>query len=168
MEYNWGMTKQPHNQETGLAAEIGKRNPFTSLRQEAFLNLVRTHELLSSEFTRLLKKHGLSDAQYNALRILRGEAKPMQTYQIAERMITSQTDISRLVDRLEANELVERERSAEDRRVVWVSLTSKGRAILKKLDKPVGDLHETQFAGFNDDQLKTLSKLLFAARKPKA
>lgn len=162
------MTKTPHTKETGLAAEIGKRNPFTSLKQEAFLNLVRTHELLSSEFTRLLKKHGLSDPQYNALRILRGEAKPMQTYQIAERMITSQTDISRLVDRLEAGELVARQRSAEDRRVVWVSLTDKGRAILKKLDKPVSDLHEKQFAGFSDEQLKSLSKLLFAARKQEA
>ncbi|MCC9605773.1 MarR family transcriptional regulator [Blastopirellula sp. JC732] len=158
------MAKTSHNQGNGLAADIGKRTPFTSLRQEAYLNLVRTHEHLSCEFTRLLKKHGLSDSQYNALRILRGEGKPMQTYQIAERMITSQTDISRLVDRLEASELVERERSAEDRRVVWVSLTDKGRAILKKLDKPVSDLHEKQFEGFSDEQLKSLVKLLYSAR----
>ncbi|UUO07570.1 MarR family transcriptional regulator [Blastopirellula sp. J2-11] len=159
------MTNAPRNKENGLAAEIGKRTPFTSLKQEAYLNLVRTHEQLAGQFARLLKQHGLSDPQYNALRILRGEGKPMQTYQIAERMITSQTDISRLVDRLETNELVERERSAEDRRVVWVTLTKQGSAILKKLDQPVADLHESQFKAFSDDQLKSLTKLLFAARK---
>lgn len=159
------MNKTSANTERGLAAEIGKRTPFESLRQEAFLNLVRTHEQLAGEVTRLLKRHSLSDAQYNALRILRGEGEPMQTYQIAQRMITAQTDISRLVDRLEAAQLVERERSAEDRRVVWVSLTSKGQTVLKQLDKPLSDLHETQFAGFSDQQLRTLSKLLFQARQ---
>ena len=70
----------------------------------------------------------------------------MQVYQIAERMVTPQTDITRLVDRLEAAGFVGRERCGEDRRVVWVTLTAAGKSVLKKLDRPVNELHEKQFA----------------------
>lgn len=148
----------------GLASEIGKRSPFTCPRQEAFLNLMRTHAELSGQVSRLLKRHGLTDPQYNALRILRGEGKPMQTYQIAERMISLQTDISRLVDRLAASGLVDRQRSEEDRRVVWVTLTEKGRSTLNELDQPMKQLHESQFADFSDDDLQSLTALLSRAR----
>lgn len=147
-----------------LADEVGKRQPFASLRQEAYLNLVRTHTLLAGQLSRLFKQHGLTDPKYNALRILRGEGKPMQVYQIAERMVTPQTDVTRLVDRLEEAGLVERERCGEDRRVVWVTLTKQGKDVLKKLDKPVADLHESQFAGLSKTELKQLNDLLFRSR----
>lgn len=148
-----------------LADEVGKRQPFASLRQEAYLNLVRTHTLLAGQLSRLFKQHGLTDPKYNALRILRGEGKPMQVYQIAERMVTPQTDVTRLVDRLEEAGLVERERCGEDRRVVWVTLTKQGKDVLKKLDKPVADLHESQFAGLSKTELKQLNDLLFRSRQ---
>ena len=150
---------------TDLAAEIGKRSPFTSLRQEAYLNLVRTHERLSAQFDRVFKEHGLSAAQYNALRILRGEGRPMQIYQIAERMVSPQPDISRLIDRLAAAGLVERERCREDRRVVWVRLSAAGRSKLKRLDPPLEGLHESQFRGFTDRELRSLSRALVRARR---
>lgn len=148
-----------------LAQEVGKKQPFGSLRQEAYLNLVRTHAQLSTDFSRLYKRHGLTDPKYNALRILRGVGEPMQVYQIAEKMVTPQTDVTRLVERLESAGFVERERCGDDRRVVWVSLTRKGKSILKKLDKPVRDLHEQHFPGFTNKDLKKLMELLFRARR---
>lgn len=151
-------------QTTDLADEIRKSTPFHCREQEAYLNLVRTYEHLSGDFARLFKKHGLSDPQYNALRILRGEGKPMQVYQIAERMVTPQTDITRLVDRLENAGFVERERCGDDRRVVWVTLTNKGKAVLKKLDRPVMELHQTQFSHLGKRDVRTLSQLLFRSR----
>jgi DNA-binding MarR family transcriptional regulator len=154
-------TSQPKN----LAQEIGKTGPFPCPEQEAFLNLARTYEQLAGDFARLFKKHGLSDPQYNALRILRGEAAPMQVYQIAERMVTPQTDITRLVLRLEKAGLVERARCSDDRRVVWVALTDKGKTVLKKLDRPLKELHESQFARLNRQELKTLNQLLFRSRQ---
>jgi DNA-binding MarR family transcriptional regulator len=150
----------------GLAAEIGKRGPFASPEQEAFLNLARTYEALASQFDRLFKQHGLSNPQYNALRILRGEGRPMQVYQIAQRMITPQTDITRLADRLEHSGLVARARCGEDRRVVWVTLTAAGKKVLKKLDRPVHQLHKRQFQHFASAELRTLNQLLFRARGP--
>lgn len=148
-----------------LADEVGKRQPFESLRQEVYLNLVRTHTQLAGQLSRLFKQHGLTDPKYNALRILRGEGKPMQVYQIAERMVTPQTDVTRLMDRLEEAGLVERDRCDEDRRVVWVTLTKQGKDVLKKLDKPVADLHESQFAGLAKTELKQLNDLLFRSRQ---
>jgi len=154
-------TVQPSN----LAAEIGKTSPFHCPEQEAYLNLVRTYEHLAGDFARLFKKHGLSDPQYNALRILRGEAKPMQVYQIAERMVTPQTDITRLVVRLEKAGLVDRKRCGDDRRVVWVALTEQGKSVLRKLDRPVKELHQTQFRRLSERELKCLSQLLFRSRQ---
>jgi DNA-binding MarR family transcriptional regulator len=149
---------------TNLAGEIGKRRPFQSLQQEAYLNLVRTHTHLAGQMSRLFKKHGLTDPKYNALRILRGEGKPMQVYQIAENMVTPQTDVTRLVDRLKNAGLVARDRCDQDRRVVWVTLTKQGENVLKKLDAPVAELHETQFADLSKAELKRLNDLLFRSR----
>jgi DNA-binding MarR family transcriptional regulator len=153
-----------NTKRSNLAAELGKSEAFQCPEQEAYLNLVRTHECLAGDFAKLFKKHGLSDPQYNALRILRGEGQPMQVYQIAERMVTPQTDITRLIDRLEKSGFAERERCGEDRRVVWVALTDKGKAVLRKLDRPVMDIHRQQFSHFSKQELKMLNQLLFRSR----
>jgi DNA-binding MarR family transcriptional regulator len=79
-------------------------------------------------------------------------------------MVTPQTDVTRLVDRLEDAGLVARERCHQDRRVVWVTLTKQGENVLKKLDKPVAELHQTQFADLSKTELKQLNDLLFRSR----
>ena len=157
------MPKKPNQQR--LADELGKRDAFSCLRQETYLNLVRTHEQLYSELARFFKSHGLSDAQYNALRILRGEGKPMHVHQIADRMIFENTDISRLIDRLHAAGLICRDRCGEDRRVVWISLTEKAKKTLKTMDRPLLQIHESHFGDLDDRELATLNKLLFRSRQ---
>ena len=153
------------NSKTGLAGEIGKKGAFANLEQETLLNLMRTHARLSSEFKqKLFRPLGLSHEKYNVLRILAGENRPMQIYEVAERMIAPKTDISRLIERLVKTELISRERCDEDGRVVWVKLTAKGKAILKKLAKPVDDLHASQFGSLTKKELETLNRLLFKAR----
>lgn len=151
--------------QSGIAGQLGKKAPFEEIRQEAYLNLVRTHEELAGQVARLFKQFGISSPQYNVLRILRGEGKPMQIYQIAERMISPQTDISRLIDRLNASELVRRVRCEEDRRVAWVTLTKEGKGLLKKLDRPVTELHKSQFSQLSDSEIRTLNNLLAKARE---
>ncbi|MEO8268841.1 MAG: MarR family transcriptional regulator [Aureliella sp.] len=112
-----------------------------------------------------IKSHGLSDAQFNALRILRGEAKPMRVHQIADRMIFESSDISRLIDRLHSAGLVSRDNCGDDRRVVWISLTEKAKKILTKMDEPLKQVHEGQFADLSDRELASLNQLLFRSRK---
>ncbi len=134
------------------------------LAQEVYLNLFRTHEALLFEFKLLLKEHGLSDPQYNVLRILRGNAKPLQVYRVADRMLTREPDITRLFDRLVRAELVERTRCEADRRVVWVSLTTTGRELVDKPDRPVMMLHRKQLGHLGVRKLRLLSELLEEAR----
>src|SRR6516225_10189351 len=72
-----------------LQHELKKKRPFTSSAEEAILNIVRTSDQLQIRFARLLREYGLtSPTQYNILRILRGEGKPLPILEIASRTIT--------------------------------------------------------------------------------
>lgn len=149
-----------------LEQEIQQTRPFDSLELEAYLNLVRTHEIIDQSVTRLFKQHGLTQALYNVLRIVRGGRNDGVTCSdIGERMVTRVPDVTRLVDRLVAADLVTRVRNEQDRRVVQLFLTPKGSALLKKLDQPTVKLHEENFADLSETELKTLIKLLTKARE---
>jgi DNA-binding MarR family transcriptional regulator len=147
-----------------FALEIGKREPFESPEQEAYLNLLRTADELAGEFARLFRAHGITDPQYNVLRILRGHGTKVATRRIAEEMVTREPDITRLIDRLEQVGMVKRERCRRDRRVVWVTITAKGSELLAKLDRPVLELHERQLGHLGRKKLLTLSRLLSESR----
>lgn len=155
-----------HKQRDSLARELGKRGPFGSPEQEAYLNLLRTADHLAGQFAQLFRAHRLTDAQYNVLRILRGHQAPVATRRIAAEMVTRQPDVTRLIDRLERVRLVRRERCPDDRRVVYVAITPKGLATLNKLDEPVAALHQAQLAHLGPARLRQLSELLLAARRP--
>src|SRR5262245_29150921 len=111
---------------TKLQQQLKKKKPFDSPEQEAVLNLLRTGDWLDNRLNRLFREHGLTSSQYNVLRILRGEGGPLPSLEIAERMIQVVPAITGLIDRLEKQQLVERRRCADDRRVVYVEITPKG------------------------------------------
>src|SRR5262247_3088174 len=92
--------------EGNLQREIKKRRPFELPEQEAMLNVVRTNDRLQIHFTRLLREHALTPAQYNVLRILRGEGRPMECMEIAGRTLAVVPGITGLIDRLERADLV--------------------------------------------------------------
>jgi DNA-binding MarR family transcriptional regulator len=170
----------------GLGAEIGKRRPFEAPEVEAFLNVLRTASLLTAETGRFLKKHGLTEPQYNALRILRGHmvcegagpgaggggeggdarerGVPSQT--IGEQLVAQVPDVTRLVDRLVEAGLAERARVEADRRVVLVCITRKGLDLLARIDAPLLDLHRRQLGHMTRAELRDLSRLLVKARRP--
>ena len=83
-----------------LQSELKKRGPFASVEQEAMLALMRTSDLLENRMARLLRDYGLTLTQYNVLRILRGERKPLPCLEVAERMIQVAPAITRVVDQL--------------------------------------------------------------------
>jgi DNA-binding MarR family transcriptional regulator len=147
-----------------LQREIKKRGPFESPEQEAMLNLLRTNDRFQLRFARLLRDYGLTSSQYNVLRILRGEGKPLPSLEIADRMIAVVPAITGLIDRLEAMGLVTRDRSTEDRRVVFVAITSKGLELLSRLDQPVNQLHKTLIGHLTRSELREMSRLLEKAR----
>src|SRR5262245_47512228 len=129
-----------------LRRELKKRGPFDSPAQEAILNVVRTNDRMGREFARLFRGRGLTPSQYNVLRILRGEGKPLPILEVADRMIAAVPGITGLIDRLEGLGLVARVRCERDRRVIYATITEKGLALLAELDEPVAALHERLMA----------------------
>lgn len=126
-----------------LRDEIKQTRPFTSPLEEAALNIMRTASDLTYTASEALKPHGITTTQYNVLRILRGAGPAgLPCGAIAERMITRDSDITRLLDRLAAMHLVERGRMEGDRRVVTVRLTPAGTELLTGLDPVVQQLHQ--------------------------
>ncbi|HMO13853.1 MAG TPA: MarR family transcriptional regulator [Pirellulaceae bacterium] len=147
-----------------LKTEIKKQGAFDSLEQEAALNVLRTADQLHNRFGRLLRDFGLTPSQYNVLRILRGADQPLPSLEIADRLIQVVPAITGLIDRLEQQALVKRERSLEDRRVVHVHLTEKARKLLGQIDEPLAILHQQLMGHLSSRQLKDLIGLLEQAR----
>jgi len=149
-----------------LRDEIKQTRPFTSSLEEALLNIVRTAGLLTYAAAEALKPYGLTPTQYNALRILRGAgAAGLPCGAIAERMITRDSDITRLLDRLGGMQLVERGRLEQDRRVVTVTLTEKGSQLLERLDPVVRQMHQDRLGHMDEASLSTLIRGLERARE---
>jgi DNA-binding MarR family transcriptional regulator len=131
------------------------------LAQQAFIELVRSESSRMAELNALLRPEGLSEAQYNVLRILRGAGQDgLPCGQISARMLTRLPDITRLVDRLERQGRVTRFRPASDRRVVLIRITAAGRRLLARLEVSVRDLHDDQFAALTRMELRQLVRLL--------
>ena len=150
----------------GLQDELNREKPFDLPEEEAFQNVVRTASMLSTEFTKLFRREGLTDSSYNVLRILRGAGPGgKRSQQIAGDMVVQLPDITRLVDRLEARGFCTRGRSDDDRRVVIVRITPEGTAALDRLDAPVAALHRKQLGHMSQDRLAALSDLLSEARE---
>src|SRR6202043_1958392 len=124
-----------------LQHELKKKQPFESPEQEAALSVLRTSDQLQIRFARLLREYGLTPSQYNILRILRGEGKPLPILEIASRTITVVPGITGLIDRLEQAGFVNRVRCDKDRRVIYVALTDHGNKTLAAVDEPLLALH---------------------------
>jgi DNA-binding MarR family transcriptional regulator len=133
----------------------------TPLEDHVFVALLRAADTLTLQAEQLFKPAGLSGTQYNVLRILRGaEPQGLACRAIAERMISHDPDMTRLLDRMEKRGLITRARQTDDRRVVKTRITSAGLGALKALDAPVHEMHQRQFAHLAAKELKTLSNLL--------
>ena len=143
-------------------------SPAISRENRIFVALLQTADSLGQEAEQLLKAAGLTGAQYNVLRILRGaEPEGLACRAIGDRMISHDPDMTRLLDRMEKRRLITRERQTDDRRVIKTRITPQGLSLLKTLDQPIHDLHERQFRHISAARLKVLSDLLEAVRASK-
>lgn len=147
-----------------LQNELKKRGPFDSVEQEATLAIMRSSDLLENRLARLLREYSLTLSQYNVLRILRGEGKPLPCLEVADRMIQVAPAITRVVDQLLALKLITKTQSANDRRVFEIELTASADRLLKVLDKPILDLHASLLSNVSKTDLKSLIRILEAVR----
>jgi DNA-binding MarR family transcriptional regulator len=146
--------------------EIRQTKPFRSLQEQLVLNLMLTTRVVEESWAQYLKRaEGISPSQYNILRILRGaRPKAARISAIADRMVTRDPDVTRLVDRLIKQGLARRERDSDDRRVVLVEITAAGLALLARLDEPAAESTKAAMAGLKPQQLRTLDTLLNEVR----
>ena len=150
---------------SGLRAELKQRKPFATTEEVVFLNALRTADHLLRGEVEVLKGADLTFAQYNVLRILRGAGREgVSCGEISDRMVTRDSDITRLLDRLEGRGLVERGRDERDRRVVVQRISGKGLALLAGLDEPIQRVHQRQLRHMTRPQLRQLTELLEKAR----
>src|SRR3984957_1630255 len=149
-----------------LQHELKKKRPFESPEEEALLSVVRTSDQLQIRSARMLREHALTPSQYNILRILGGEAKPLPILEIASRTIAVVPGITGLIDRLEQAGFVNRLRCEKDRRVIYVAMTEQGTKTLATLDEPLLDLHRKLLGHLSQGDLKDLIRLLAKAREP--
>lgn len=147
-----------------LEKQLKKRGSFESPQQAAVVGLLRTHDLFQYRLARFYREHDLTAAQYNILRILRGEGKPLPCLEIADRMIAAVPGVTRLIDKLEARKWVSRQRDSKDRRVWHVSLTKSGESLVAKLDKPHLEVEHSLCRGLTKADCLTLVDLLEKAR----
>jgi DNA-binding MarR family transcriptional regulator len=135
------------------------------LEELVFLELLRTTDMLSRGIAQVLKEEELSATQYNVLRILRGAPDGLACGEIANRMITRDPDVTRLLDRLEKRKLIERGRDPQDRRTVMAKITREGLKLLARLDQPILQMHCVQLRHLGTERLRDLEELLQEARK---
>ena len=149
---------------------VGKAQDWASKREGrleelVFLELLRTTDMLSRGIAQVLKEEELSANQYNVLRILRGAPDGLACGEIANRMITRDPDVTRLLDRLERRKLIERGRDPQDRRTVMAKITREGLKLLARLDQPILQKHRMQLGRLGTERLRNLQRLLSETRK---
>jgi DNA-binding MarR family transcriptional regulator len=145
----------------GPTAPARTRSARTQAQFEVFSAVLVTAGQLERELVEVLKTAGLSMAQYNVLRILRGAgAAGLACGQVGGRLIRHDPDVTRLTDRLEKRGLLERTREAADRRIVRTRITAAGLTLLAGLDEPIDRLHERQFGHMSERRLASLKEFL--------
>ncbi len=149
-----------------LKLEIVQERPFSSIEEEALLNVMRTSDFLHRAFHRKTRDWGVTSTQYNVLRILRGaQPRGLTCAAIGSRMITAEPDITRLLGRLKGLKLIRQQRDRHDRRVVWTQISEAGLELLKQMDPVIEKAPRELLGDLSKTELTELIRLLELARK---
>ncbi len=137
---------------------------FRTEHQKVIINLIYSYNWMNEKLKIFFEKEDITQQQFNILRILRGAAEPLSTSQIRQRMLDKMSDTSRIVDRLIAKAFVKKITCPLDKRMVDVTITTKGKKLLEKLD--VFELTMDEVAGsLTETDAKMLNRLLDKLRE---
>lgn len=147
----------------GIENDINQRN-FKSEYQKAIVNLIYTYNWTNERIKHILDREDLTPQQFNILRILRGSDTPLSTLQIRERMLDKMSDTSRIVDRLVLKGLSKKTTCRQDKRLVDVIITEKGKKLLQRLDKFETEI-ESVMKSLSEPEAQTFNQLLDKIRQ---
>ncbi len=142
----------------GIEQDIQQSN-FRNEFQKMGINLLFTANWLNEQVGKMLSEAGVTQQQYNILRILRGSVTPLSTLKIRERMLDKMSDTSRIVDRLIAKELVIKNTCAKDKRLVDITLSSKGLSLVDELDQ-FNDRIDALLKGIDESEAQMMNQIL--------
>lgn len=141
--------------------ELIKQERFASTAQEVLLNVIVTSNWLLGELAAAMAPFGITPAQYNVLRILRGShPEELTCSAVGERLLDRTPDVTRLLNRLERNSLICRGRAEYDRRVVEVRITQEGLRLLERMDPVVAEVQSRLTRHLDEHEQQQLSGLL--------
>lgn len=142
----------------GIEQDIQQPN-FRNEFQKMGINLLFTANWLNEQIGKMLSDEGVTQQQYNILRILRGSTTPLSTLKIRERMLDKMSDTSRIVDRLIAKELVVKNTCEKDKRLVDITLSPKGISLVDQLDQ-YNDRIDALLKGINESEAQLMNQIL--------
>jgi len=142
---------------------IGQKKPFRNSRHKAMVNILFTQNWIWAKLRAFFKPFGITEKQYNILRILKGADKPLSTSVIRNRLLDKMSDTTRVIDRMLKKGYVSKKTNEMDRRLVDIALTDMGHAKLKEIDANIDKLDELM-NGLSNDEANKLSDLLDAMR----
>jgi len=142
----------------GIEKDISQAK-FRSEYQKATINLIYTFNWMYERLKTMLDQYDITPQQFNILRILRGAGKPISTLQIRQRMLDKMSDTSRIVDRLLKKGLVQKVVCEGDRRLVDVTISASGLALLERIDVHQDEM-DSVFKNLDEEQAITLNNLL--------
>lgn len=137
---------------------------FRNEYHKGLINLIYTEKQLSHQFLQFLKTHGITEPQYNILRVLRGAHSAVSIGYLKERMLDKSSDVSRIIDRLFEKGYVDRKENALDRRQKEVSIIDKGLSLLSKMDE-CEKKADSLLKNLTIDEVKELNILLDKIRE---
>ena len=143
----------------GIDQDI-KQAKFRTSHQKAAINLIYTVSWMRDKTKCVFEAEDITAQQFNILRILRGSfPEPLSTLQIRERMLEKMSDTSRIVDRLIAKGLVKKLTCKNDRRLVDVIISDKGKKLLERLDDRQNEI-DAVLGNLSEKDANILSDLL--------
>ncbi|MBS1557170.1 MAG: MarR family transcriptional regulator [Bacteroidetes bacterium] len=146
-----------------LEEEI-KQTQFRNAHHKAVINLLFTAGWMVTKTKNFFKGYGITNTQFNILRILRGQhPKKLSGREIKSRMLDKSSDVSRLLDRLMTKQLIEKVQSPHDKRASSVKISQKGLSLLKSIDLKI-DETDSNLLGINTAEANQLNKLLDKCR----
>lgn len=140
--------------------EALKTDKFLTQNHKASLNILYTAWWLKTSLSAELKSLGITHEQYNVLRILNGKhPEPMCVKDIGSRLIEQNSNVPRIIDRLVAKELVDRNNSLQDKRETIMNLTTKGITVLHNATQGLNEKFKT-WAVLSENEARMLNDLL--------
>ena len=129
--------------------------------KHAIISILKTSAFISEILLSGLKPYGISEQQFNVLRILRGQkgiAANLSTVQ--DRMVHKMSNTTRLIDKLIQKKLVKRNVCVKNRRKIELFITEDGLDLLKKIDPISDEIEKKILSNISSQDLNSLISIL--------